>query len=45
VPEPLRLAVKILVARWFENRGDIAGEQILPPDALALLTPFRRARL
>jgi uncharacterized phiE125 gp8 family phage protein len=45
VPEPLRLAVKMLVARWFEHRGDIAGEQTLPPEALALLTPFRRARL
>ena len=45
VPEPLRLAIKILVARWFENRGDIAGEQSLPADALALLRPFGRARL
>ena len=45
VPATLRLAVKILVARWFENRGDVAGEQILPPEALALVAPFRRARL
>jgi uncharacterized phiE125 gp8 family phage protein len=45
VPEPLRLAVKLLVARWFENRGDVAGEQTLPPEALALVAPFRRARL
>jgi uncharacterized phiE125 gp8 family phage protein len=45
VPEPLRLAVKILVARWFENRGDLLGEQALPADAHALLAPFRRARL
>jgi uncharacterized phiE125 gp8 family phage protein len=45
VPSSLRLAVKILVARWFENRGDIAGAQELPPEALALLAPFRRARL
>ena len=29
VPEPLRLAIKMLVARWFENRGDIVGEQTL----------------
>ena len=27
VPAPLRLAIKIIVARWFENRGDVAGEQ------------------
>jgi uncharacterized phiE125 gp8 family phage protein len=45
VPATLRLAVKIIVARWYENRGDIAGDQTLPPDALALVAPFRRARL
>ncbi len=45
VPATLRLAIKILVAHWFENRGDIPGEQILPPQALALLAPFQRARL
>jgi uncharacterized phiE125 gp8 family phage protein len=45
VPATLRLAIKIVVARWFENRGDIAGEQTLPPDALALIAPFRRTRL
>ncbi|HZH53271.1 MAG TPA: head-tail connector protein [Microvirga sp.] len=44
-PATLRLAIKILVARWFENRGDIAGGQTLPPEALALVAPFRRARL
>jgi uncharacterized phiE125 gp8 family phage protein len=45
VPATLRLAIKILVAHWFENRGDIPGEQILPPEALTLLAPFQRARL
>jgi uncharacterized phiE125 gp8 family phage protein len=45
VPAPLRLALKMMVARWFENRGDMAGAQSLPPDALALVAPFRRARL
>jgi uncharacterized phiE125 gp8 family phage protein len=45
VPATLRLAIKILVARWFENRGDVAGAQTLPPEALALIAPFRRARL
>jgi uncharacterized phiE125 gp8 family phage protein len=45
IPDPLRLAVKMMVARWFENRGDIAGEQSLPMDALALVMPFRRARV
>jgi uncharacterized phiE125 gp8 family phage protein len=45
VPEPLRLAIKMLVARWFENRGDILGEQTLPPEVQALIAPYRRARL
>lgn len=45
VPEPLRLAAKILVARWFENRGDVIGAQRLPPEALALIAPFQRSRL
>ena len=45
VPEPLRLAIKMLVARWFENRGDIVGEQTLPPEVQALVAPYRRARL
>ncbi len=45
VPATLRLAVKILVARWFENRGDATGEQRLPPEALALIAPFQNTRL
>jgi len=45
VPAPLRQAIKIIVARWFENRGDAASDQTLPPEALALIAPFRRARI
>ena len=45
VPATLRLAAKILVAHWFENRGDVAGQQILPPETLALVAPFQRMRL
>jgi uncharacterized phiE125 gp8 family phage protein len=45
VPATLKLAIRILVAHWFENRGDVAGDQILPPEALALVAPFQRARL
>jgi uncharacterized phiE125 gp8 family phage protein len=45
VPATLKLAVRILVAHWFENRGDVVGEQILPPEALALVAPFQRVRL
>ena len=45
VPAPLRLAIRMLVARWFENRGDLLGEQTLPPEVQTLLAPYRRARL
>lgn len=45
VPATFKLAIRILVAHWFENRGDIPGEQILPAAALSLLAPFQRARL
>ena len=48
VPEPLRLAMRMLVARWFEARGDAAGDAgalQIPPVAAALLQPFRTLRL
>ncbi len=48
VPEPLRLAIRLLVARWFENRGDVeadAAADRLPGPVGALVAPFRRARL
>ena len=48
VPEPLRLAIKMLAARWHENRGDIetdAAADRLPQPVGALVAPFRRARL
>ena len=45
VPATLKLAIRILVAHWFENRGDAIGAQILPPEALALVSPFQRMRL
>jgi uncharacterized phiE125 gp8 family phage protein len=46
VPGPLRHAIRMLVARWFENRGDGADTPPPPlPDALTLIAPFRRARL
>jgi uncharacterized phiE125 gp8 family phage protein len=45
VPATLKLAIRILVAHWFENRGDVAGAQILPPEAMALVAPFQRVRL
>jgi len=45
VPATLKLAIRTLVAHWFENRGDVVGEQIMPPAAMALVEPFQRARL
>jgi uncharacterized phiE125 gp8 family phage protein len=48
VPRGLRLAVKMLAARWFERRGDDPGEMRqppLPPDVVALLAPWRDARI
>ena len=47
VPEPLRLAVRQLVAHWFERRGDEPGGDAggLPAGIAALLAPFRRPRL
>lgn len=46
VPEPLRHAIRLLVARWFENRGDaVSADAPLPSDVLLLISPFRRPRL
>jgi uncharacterized phiE125 gp8 family phage protein len=45
VPAPLAQGVRMLVARWFENRGDSLGDTALPPDVAALVAPYRRARL
>ncbi|SON54882.1 Phage gp6-like head-tail connector protein [Hartmannibacter diazotrophicus] len=44
VPEPLRQAMRLLVAHWYEHRGDVAANGI--PDAVvSLLQPFRRLGL
>ncbi|HEY8565721.1 MAG TPA: hypothetical protein VIL65_09490 [Beijerinckiaceae bacterium] len=44
VPEALRLAVRLLAARWFEHRGD--GEvPAWPADLEAVVAPFRPVRL
>lgn len=44
VPETLRQAIRLLVARWYENRGDGAATP-LPDDIVSLVAPFRRPRL
>jgi uncharacterized phiE125 gp8 family phage protein len=44
VPEPLRQAIRLLVAHWYENRGLVAvGSEVavLPQSAAALIAPYR----
>lgn len=48
VPQPLRLAIRMLVTHWFENRspvalGDVAAP--MPGGWRELLAPYRRLRL
>ena len=43
VPEPLRQAVRLLAAHWFEHRGDEARPW--PDDLHVLVAPYRRPRL
>lgn len=47
VPAPLRQAVLRLVARWFENRGDVVSRDAgtLPVEIAALIRPYKRLRL
>ena len=44
VPEPLRQAIRLLVAHWYENRGLIAvGSEVamLPQSVASLTAPYR----
>lgn len=43
VPEPLRQAVRLLVAHWYENRGlaTSGAVNVLPATVAALLAPYR----
>jgi len=48
VPEPLRQAMRLLVAHWYENRTPVAvGHEIavLPEAVTALLAPYRMLSL
>lgn len=49
VPEPLRQAVRLLVAHWYENRGLVlagaAPTALLPATVAALLAPYRMLSL
>jgi uncharacterized phiE125 gp8 family phage protein len=42
VPEPLRQAVRLLVAHWYENRSLVGGEvAVIPQTVSALIAPYR----
>lgn len=48
VPAPLRQAMRLLVARWYENRGDVEADADMartPASVAALVGPYRRVRL
>ena len=48
VPEPLRQAIRLLVAQWYENRGiSAAGQGVtqLPSNVSALIAPYRMLAL
>tara|TARA_R110000824_G_scaffold366730_2_gene555680 strand:- start:213162 stop:213719 length:558 start_codon:yes stop_codon:yes gene_type:complete len=48
VPAPLKQAILLLVAHWFDNRAPVAlGESVheLPISVAALVAPYRRVRL
>ena len=47
VPEPLRQAIRLLVAHWYENRGLTAAgaTSVLPSTVAALIAPYRMLAL
>ena len=48
VPEPLRQAIRLLVAHWYENRGLVATGTtiaVLPATVAALIAPYRMLSL
>jgi uncharacterized phiE125 gp8 family phage protein len=48
VPGPVRQALKLLVAHWFERREPVVlglGAQEVPTTTAALLLPYRRVRI
>lgn len=48
VPETLKTAMRLLVARWYEQRGDVESDgafECMPPAIAALIAPYRRMRL
>ncbi len=45
VPEPLRQAIRMLVAHWYENRGVTGQSAPLPVSVASLIAPYRTVSL
>jgi uncharacterized phage protein (predicted DNA packaging) len=48
VPEPLKQAIRLLAAHWYEHRGltvEAAGQAPLPLTVHTLLSPYKEVRL
>jgi len=47
VPEPLRQAIRLLIAHWYENRGlaALGTVTVLPTTVAALIAPYRMLSL
>jgi uncharacterized phiE125 gp8 family phage protein len=48
VPETLKTAMRLLIARWYEQRGDVESDgafERMPPAVAALIAPYRRMRI
>lgn len=45
VPEPLKAAIKLLVAHWYENREATGDTESLPYGVDMLIAPYRRGRV
>lgn len=46
IPGQIRIALRRLIALWYDRRGDISDDPVgLPPQIRLLLRPFRRLRL
>ena len=48
VPENLKTAMRLLIGRWYEQRGDVESDgafERMPPAVAALIAPYRSMRL
>ena len=48
VPETLKTAMRLLIGRWYEQRGDVESDgafERMPPAVASLIAPYRRLRL